>query len=119
MSTAHITPHEAAETYFACWERADFTELAGILDENVTFHGPLAELEGRDDCLAGLTGLARATTALEVQARLSDEQDVMTWFALTVEGAEPTSVVNWCHLEGGAISAIRVVFDPRAMLAAG
>lgn len=112
-------PRELAEAYFRCWDARDFSDLAPLLADDVAFDGPLASIQGRDACLEGLSGLARATTRLEVERRLADEHDVMTWFSLTVGDAEPTPVVNWCHVENGLIRAIRVAFDPRGMLAAG
>ncbi|MCG7311133.1 nuclear transport factor 2 family protein [Brachybacterium sp. ACRRE] len=113
------SPRDLAGTYFDCWRRRDFAELAPHLADDVAFDGPLASLRGREDCLEGLVGLARATTHLEVERRLADEEDVMTWFSLGVGDSEPTPVVNWCHVEGGRIRAIRVTFDPRGILAAG
>ena len=32
------------------------------------------------------------------------------------EGAPPTPVANWSHVEDGLITRIRVTFDPRGML---
>lgn len=113
------SPRELAEKYFRCWAGRDFSGLSAFLADDVTFDGPLASIQGRDTCLEGLSGLAGATTRLEVELRLADEHDVMTWFSLTVGDAEPVPVVNWCHVENGLIRSIRVAFDPRGMLAAG
>lgn len=119
--TADLTrsPRQLAELYFACWEKKDFAELAPHLAEDVTFDGPLADIVGRDECLEGLAGLARATTTLDVKRRLADEANVMTWFELSIGCAPVTPVVNWCEVESGRIARIRVVFDPREILAAG
>lgn len=118
MTTTPASPRELAELYFSCWQRKNFADLAPHLADEVTFDGPLATVTGSKDCLDGLTGLARATTDLDVRLRLADTTDVMTWFDLTVEGADPTPVVNWCHVDAGRIAAIRVTFDPRGMLEA-
>lgn len=117
--TEHSTPEQLAALYFDCWERADFTDLSDHLADDVTFDGPMANLAGRDACLAGLSGLAGATTSLTVRRRLADDTGVMTWFDLAVGTAEATPVVNWCECADGRIRRIRVTFDPRGILAAG
>lgn len=92
--TENRTPEQLARLYFDCWKRGDLTDLAPYLADDVTFDGPLADLTGRDACLEGLTGLAGATTQLNVRRRLADDTDVMTWFDLGVGQADPTPVVN-------------------------
>jgi hypothetical protein len=32
------------------------------------------------------------------------------------EKTDPMPVANWCHVEDGLVTRIRVVFDPRPML---
>lgn len=113
-----LTPEAAAEAYFAAWRRKDAEALRPLMAEDVTFVGSLGQAAGVDEVLAGLGGLAAATTSLEVLQRLTGPRDVMTWFELGVGGSEPTPTVNWTKVEGGRIVAIRVTFDPRPILAA-
>lgn len=115
MSTT-ITPIEAAERYFAAWAAKKVEDLREFLSPQVTFRGPMGATNGVDDTIAGLSGLAGATTGLTVRKRLADDTDVMTWFELSVDGSEPMSTVNWTHVEGGQITAINVTFDPRPLV---
>jgi hypothetical protein len=50
--------------------------------------------------------------------RFTDGPDVLTWFALHTTVAPPAPTANWMHVQDGWITAIRVTFDPRALLAA-
>lgn len=114
MSTT-MTPTEAAERYFAAWEGKTVENLRELLSPQVTFRGPMGATNGVDDTIAGLSGLAAATTELTVRKRLGDDTGVMTWFELSVEGSEPMSTVNWTQVEDGQVTAINVTFDPRPL----
>lgn len=111
-----LTPSQAAERYFDAWQAKSVEDLRPLLAPEVTFHGSMGTAAGIDATLAGLTGLAGATTGLTVRKRLADDTDVMTWFELSVEGCTPMPTVNWTHVENGLITAIKVTFDPRPML---
>lgn len=114
-----LTPTRAAERYFAAWQGKTVEDLRPVLAPDVTFHGAMGTADGVEETLAGLTGLAGATTGLTIRKRLADDTDVMTWFELSVEGSDPMPTVNWTHVENGLITAINVTFDPRPMLGAG
>ncbi|HEY5821464.1 MAG TPA: nuclear transport factor 2 family protein [Propionibacteriaceae bacterium] len=107
-----LTPAQLATIYLESWQAEDFDRLEQILSPEVTFSGPLAAVDGRENCLAGLKGMASMMTGITIDKMLSDDSDVMTWYDLHVEGAVlPT--VNWSHVENGLITAIRATFDPR------
>ncbi len=120
MSTPeHRTPAELSATYFEAWKARDATTLRSILADGCTFAGPLATLDNADDCVAGLMGMAQVVTDIVVGVRIADEHDVVTWFDLHTRVAPPAATANWTHVEDGLITAIKVAFDPREILAAG
>lgn len=80
---------ELAERYFTAWQARDEEALTQILAENVTFQGPLGTANGRAACIAGLVGMLGIVTSIEVQARVADEHDVITWFDLHTSVAAP------------------------------
>ena len=111
------TPTELAETYFAAWVGGDFDTLRGILADDVTFVGALGTANGADECIAGLRGMSRILADIVVRVRVSEGDDVITWFDLhTNTGAPPTPTANWQHVVDGKIAAINVTFDPRGIL---
>lgn len=111
-----LTPTQAAERYFSAWQGKSVEDLRPLLAPEVTFHGAMGTADGVEETLAGLNGLAGATTGLTIRKRLADDSDVMTWFELSVGGSAPMPTVNWTHVENGLITAIKVTFDPRPML---
>jgi hypothetical protein len=105
----------AAATYFDAWRARDFTRLRSVLADDVDFAGPLARVQGADDCLRGLQGMAQIMTGLEVRKVFRDGSDVLTWFDLSTSVADTVPVANWMHVEDGKITRIRVAFDARGI----
>ncbi len=105
-----------AERYFTAWQSRDEQTLTEILAEDVTFRGPLGTANGRAECIAGLLGMLGIVTSIQVQARVADEHDVITWFDLHTSVAPPAPTANWSHVEAGRITRIRVAFDPREIV---
>jgi hypothetical protein len=112
---------EHAEKYFELWNAQDADALRGLFDPNVTFEGPMGTASGPDECVAGLLGMRKGfLDEVVVQHRVADGDDVITWFEMRtrLDGVEPFPVVNRMHVGPDGIDRIRVVFDPRALLAA-
>ena len=109
---------ELAEAYFTAWQDRDFTRLRSLLADDVSFAGPLATIDGADECVAGLDGMARVLDRIEVKERFGDAAGVITWFDLHTTVADPAPTANWMRVEDGLITEIRVAFDPRGILAA-
>jgi hypothetical protein len=111
------TPADVADTYFRCWVAGDFDTLRGVLADDATFRGPLGTADDGDSCLAGLRGMHAILRDVVVVKRFVDGADVLTWFELHTAVAPPAPTANWMHVEGGRITAIRVTFDPRELVA--
>lgn len=109
-------PVNVADTYFTAWRGKNFDALRAVLAEDVTFSGPLAELQGADACREGIEGLSRIVVDVEVLKRFVDGADVLTWFKLHTTDAPPLPTANWSRVVDGKITAIRVAFDPRPLL---
>jgi ketosteroid isomerase-like protein len=107
---------EAASAYFDAWRAKDASALRPYLADDVEFIGSLAQVNGADEYVTSIQHLFANTTDLDIKKVWTDGPDVITWFDLTVEGAPTTPVVNWCHLDGDRITAVKVIFDPRGML---
>jgi hypothetical protein len=108
-------PARAAQTYFASWKAKDFDTLRSLLADDVTFRGPMGTADGIEECLKGLEGMSHLIDDIAIQKIFVDGPDVLTWYDLKSNGVTvPT--VNWSHLEGGQISTINALFDPRPLL---
>ena len=106
---------QAAVKYFAGWRAKDFETVRSVLADEVTFHGPLAQLEGADACVDGLRKMSEIVTDIEIRKRFVDGEDVLTWFNLHTSVAPPIPTANWSTVRDGRIVAIRVAFDPRPL----
>ena len=104
-----------AEAYFAAWKANDWERLRGLLADDVSFRGPLASIDGADECVDGLRGMAQIMTDIVVRKRFVDGPDVLTWFDLHTKVAPPAPTANWSHVEDGRITAIQVTFDARPL----
>ena len=112
-------PRALATAYFEAWQAHDFGRLRPLLADDATFRGPLGTADSGDECVAGLEGMAKMMTGLEITRMVADGPDVMTWYDLLTDQAPPTATVNWMHVEDGLIRRIRATFDPRAILGPG
>jgi hypothetical protein len=104
-----------AAVYFEAWRERDFGRLRSVLADDVDFAGPLASVQGGDDCLRGLQGMAQIMTGLDVRKVFNDGADVLTWFDLSTTVAGTVPVANWMQIRDGKITRIRVAFDPRGV----
>src|SRR6185437_4068189 len=71
-----------AEAYFSAWLANDWERLRSLLADDVAFRGPLASIDGADECVDGMRGLAKILTDIRVHRRFVDGPDVLTWFDL-------------------------------------
>jgi len=111
------TLKDIANSYFNSLKSRDFEAISTRLSEDITFIGALAEVNGIDECITGLQGLASITTDIVIKHMWNDEFDVITWYELhTTKTSKPLPVVNWMHVQNDKISKIRVTFDPRPLL---
>jgi hypothetical protein len=108
---------ELAATYYRSWRAKDFATLRSILADDVTFQGPLGTADGADACVAGVEGMSRMVTDVDVQHIFADGDDALTWFDLHTEIAPPCPTASWIHVTDGRIATIRATFDPRPLLA--
>jgi ketosteroid isomerase-like protein len=105
--------------YFESWRANDLDRYQAVLADDVTFKGPLGEVQGAEACRQAIENLAKITTGIEVQKMIVDGGDVLTWFELQTSVAPAMPVANWAQVTNGQITRIRVTFDPREMLAGG
>jgi SnoaL-like protein len=106
---------KVATTYFDAWKANDFDTMRSLVAEDLTFAGPLAQLEGASDYMKGIKGMSQTKSAIVIQKTFVDGPDVLTWFDLYTTVASPVPVANWLHVEDGNIKSLRVAFDAREL----
>ncbi|GEN12931.1 Ketosteroid isomerase-related protein [Myxococcus fulvus] len=111
------SPVEVVKAYFDAWTTKDEAKLRGTLAPEVSFVGALGTAEGAEACVKGLVnGMWKVSPRMRVLHRFVDGPEVLTWFEIHPYDGAPTPVANWCHVENGRITHIRVTFDPRSIL---
>ena len=96
------------------WTTGDFETTRALLNDDVTFVGPLGASEGADGYVSGVRNFARLVKSAEVHTVIADGDDVCVIYDLITEtpaGTIPTA--GWYRIRGGKISAIRAFFDAR------
>ena len=109
-------PAQLAATYYRSWAAKDFDTLRQVLADDVTFRGPLGTADGVDACVAGVQGMSRMVTDVVVRGIFAQGDDVVTWFELHTDVADPCPTATWIHVRDGHIATIEAAFDPRPLL---
>jgi hypothetical protein len=109
------TVSEVGAAYFDAWKARDFGRLRSILADDATFEGPLGRAGNAEECVAGLQRMSQMMTDIVIRKTFVAGNDVLTWFDLHTNVADPMPTVNWRHVEDGKIRWIRVTFDPRPL----
>ena len=91
------------------------TPCGSLVDDDITFVGPLAQLEGAQDYMEGIKGMSQITSDIVIRKTFVDGPDVLTWYDLHTTVASPVPVANWLHIEEGKITSLRVAFDAREL----
>jgi ketosteroid isomerase-like protein len=112
-------PRATMLNYYESWKANDLATFRTLLADDVSFKGPLGEVDGAEACAKSMEGLASATSGLEIRRMIADGNDVLTWFDLHTSGAPATPVASWARVKDGQVARMRVAFDPRGMLEAG
>jgi hypothetical protein len=111
-----IMPSDArtvVDTYFDAWKQNDFPRMRDLLDDKLDFAGPIDRFESADAYQRAIQALSQMKTDIVVHKVFVDGSDVLTWYDLHTRVAPPAPVAEWSHVEGGKITAVRVVFDAR------
>ncbi|MFF3524645.1 MULTISPECIES: nuclear transport factor 2 family protein [Streptomyces albidoflavus group] len=104
---------QVAERFHAALTAADADGLREVLAEEVTFEGPVATASGVAECVAGLVEMGKMISGDQVEVRLVDGGNVLTWSTVRAGGGPGRPTVTWLRVDGERITAIRTVFDAR------
>jgi hypothetical protein len=80
---------KVASTYFDAWKVDDFDTMRSLVDDDITFAGPLAQLEGAQDYMEGIKGMSRIKSDIVIRKTFVDGPDVLTWYDLHTTVASP------------------------------
>jgi hypothetical protein len=109
-----VNAKEVVMEYIAAVNRKDFKSARSYVSGNISYRGPINSFDKAEPYLKYLEHL---NLYLDVKKVFADGDDVCEFHEVNVNTLpEPLLVCMWFHVDGGKISSIRIVFDPRSFL---
>ena len=68
---------KVASAYFDAWKVNDFDTMRSLVDDDITFAGPLAQLEGAENYMEGIKGMSRIKSDIVIRKTFADGPDVV------------------------------------------
>jgi len=112
-----INAKELVMEYRAACERRDFKTSRSYLVDNVSFRGPtgMGSFDKAEPYLKYLEHLDLPKA--ETKKVFADGDDVCEFHEINFEKLPaPMLVCTWIHVDGGKISSIKMLYDPRPFL---
>ena len=105
---------DIVDQYFTALKQKDFDTMRTLLDDEVTFVGPLGATNGAGDYIDALKRVTASMVGVERQALFADGEDVCQIYDLTLTAPAATlTVAQWLKVRDGRITAVRLYFDAR------
>src|SRR5437588_4547384 len=105
---------EIVESYQAELGKGDFATARTLMQENMTFQGPLDTFNKADDYLEALKKLASIIQRIDLKKVFVDGDDVCVLYDMVTNTPAGTAfIAEWYQVKDGKIAALRAVFDAR------
>lgn len=109
---------EVVESYRTALGRGDFGAARGLMQDDMTFQGPLDTFNTADQYLEASKRLASIILRIDVKKTFVDGNDVCVLYEMVTNTPAGTAfIAEWYQVKGGKIAALRAVFDARPFAA--
>jgi len=109
---------EVIQSYQAALGKGDFATARKLMQDNMTFQGPLDTFTTADEYLESLKKLASIVQRIDLKKVFVDGDDVCVLYDMVTSTPAGTAfIAEWYQVKGGKIAALRVVFDARPFAA--
>ena len=109
---------EVVESYRAALGRGDFGGARQLMQDDMTFQGPLDTFNTADQYLEASRRLASIIQRIELKKLFVDGDDVCVLYEMVTNTPAGTAfIAEWYQVKGGKIAYIRAVFDARPFAA--
>jgi hypothetical protein len=106
-----------ASTCLRAWTTGDFAQTRSLLDDHVTFVGPLGATDGIDAYMQGIEGMAKMVERADQQHVIVDGDDVCIIYDLVTSSPQAhVPIAGWYRVKDGKVTSVRAYFDPRPLL---
>jgi hypothetical protein len=111
-------PLDIALAMTRAWTSHDLKTAATLVADDVVFEGPLAQTQGIDPYLKGLTGLSQTVKDFKLIAAFGDEQQALLMYDLITEPYGTLTCAKQLTVRDGKITRDKLTFDSHQIRAA-
>jgi len=112
-------PKAIATKCLASWSKGDLATTRSLLDDSVTFVGPLGATEGADAYIEGVKRLAQIVEEIDQHEVFGEGEDVCVIYDLVTASPQATiPTAGWYKVRGGRIVSVQAFFDARPLVPA-
>lgn len=98
-------------------ERRDFESARSYLKDNVSYWSPLNSFDNAEAYLK--YNFSLNLPKLDIKKTFVNGDDVCLLYEITLKPSATLFACLWAHVDGGKISSIKVLFDPRPFVQPG
>lgn len=109
---------EVVESYRSALGRGDLGAARQLMQDDMTFQGPLDTFTTADQYLEASRRLASIIQRIDVKKTFVDGDDICVLYEMVTNTPAGTAfIAEWYQVKGGKIAALRAVFDARPFAA--
>jgi SnoaL-like domain len=109
---------QIVESYRAALGSGDFAMARKLMQDDMTFQGPLDTFNKADDYLEATKKLASIIQRIDLKKVFVDGEDVCVLYDMVTKTPAGTAfIAEWYQVKNGKIAALRAVFDARPFAA--
>lgn len=109
---------EIVGNYQAALGKGDFAAARKLMQDDMTFQGPLDTFHKADEYLEALKRLASIIQRIDLKRVFADGDDVCVLYEMVTNTPAGTAfIAEWYQVQGEKIATLRAVFDARPFAA--
>jgi hypothetical protein len=109
---------EIVESYRVAVGSGDFATARTLMQDTMSFQGPLDTFHTADQYLEAQRSLAPIIQRIDVKKVFVDGDDVCVLYDMVTNTPAGTALIaEWYQVDGGKISALHAIFDARPFAA--
>ncbi len=108
------SPMALAEQYWTAFSTGDTAKLNDIINDDISFEGPMVQLSGRESFMQAMTGMAQTWKCSHEPIQRVEDGDtaVMLYdFVMTEPVKQTVRMTEWFRTRDGKLSEIKLLFD--------
>src|SRR5438876_11289296 len=114
----NASAREIVESYRAALGKGDFATARTLMQDNMTFQGPLDTFNTAYQYLEASKRLASIIQRIDVKKMFVDGSDVCVLYEMVTNTPAGTAfIAEWYQVKDGKIAALRAIFDARPFAA--